>query len=130
MTDIRIKRGMPLSLNVVFSNADGSAFDITGFTLGGTVRDARSNLVAALAPAATTITGAASVMVQDTAGWPEGLLQGDIVVTSADGSVISEAFGIRVERPVTQLAPAPASYDPVGPAGAQPPDASDFEPVA
>lgn len=130
MPDVRIKRGMPLSLNITFANADGTAFDLTGLTLGGTVRDARDNFVASLAPAASTVTGAASVMVQDTAAWPEGMLRADIVVTAADGSdAISEPFAIRVEKPVTQLSPEPAPYDPVGPAGAPQMPSSPFDPV-
>jgi hypothetical protein len=130
VTDVRIKRGMPLSLNVVFANADGSAFDLTTVVLGGTVRDARDNLVQVLQPQASTVAGAASVYVPSTAAWPLGLLRGDIVVTDPDGSAsISEAFGIRVERPVTELSPPGATYDPVGDAGAPPPAPSPFAPV-
>lgn len=130
MTDVRIKRGMPLSLNVVFANADGSAFDLTTVTLGGSVRDARDNLVAVLDPQASSIAGAASVFVPSTAAWPTGLLRGDIVVTDPDGTAsISEAFGIRVERPVTELSPPGASYDPVGPGAPPAPTPSPFVPV-
>ena len=120
---------MPLALNIVFTNADGTAFDLSTVVLSGTVRDAGGALVTSLPVVSASIAGAASVMVPSTTAWPVGLLRGDIVVAAADGTAaISEAFGIRVEAPVTELSPPGASYDPVGPAGA-PPAPIAFEPV-
>lgn len=130
MTSIRIKRGMPLSLSISFENADGTAFDLSAVTLGGSVRDNRGHLVAALSPQITTQAGVASVLVASTASWPEGLLQADITVQAADGTVaISDAVAVKVERPVTELSPAPAMYDPVAPGGSAPPSADPMVPV-
>ncbi|MHB1305287.1 MAG: hypothetical protein ACYCZB_17790 [Acidiphilium sp.] len=111
--DIRIKRGATLSLTATFANADGTAFDLTKVTLSGSVADARGNLIAPLAVVAGATPGMATIAVGSTAAWPEGLLEADIVVTAPAGVAISQSFGIRVERPVTQLAPDPAPYNPV-----------------
>lgn len=113
MTDIRIKRGASLALTVAFANADGTAFDLAGVTLSGSVCDPRGNLVAPLTLTAAPATGVATIAVASTATWPEGLLEADIVVVAAQGTAISQSFGIRVERPVSQLAPDPAAYNPV-----------------
>lgn len=114
MADIKIKRGSTLNLTFAFGNADGTAFSLAGVTLAMTVADPRGNLVAALQPVASATPGVATVAVASTAAWPEGLLEADLLIVSAGGDqAISQSFGIRVQRPVTQLAPDPAAYDPV-----------------
>lgn len=113
MTDIRIKRGSTLTLTASFANADGTAFDLTKVVLSGSVADARGNLVAPLAVVMGATPGVATIAVASTATWPEGLLEADIVVTAPSGVAISQSFGIRVERPVSQLAPEPAAYNPI-----------------
>lgn len=114
MADIRIKRGASLNLTFAFGNADGTAFDLAGVTLAMSVADPRGNRVASLVPVAGATPGVATVSVASTATWPQGLLEADLLIVSAAGSqAISQSFGIRVERPVTQLAPEPASYNPV-----------------
>jgi hypothetical protein len=114
MADIRIKRGATLSLTLLFTNSDGTAFDLTTVTMTASVADPRGNLITPLtiAPVAGS-TGVATITVLSTATWPEGLMQADIVLSNTAGTSITQSFGIRVERPVTQLAPDPAPYNPV-----------------
>lgn len=113
MADIRIKRGTSLSLMLAFANADGSAFDVSTVTLSGTVRDSRETLVAVLTPVPTGVPGQASILVSNTTSWPEGLLRADFFVVAANTQAISQSFGIKVERGVTQLSPEPPAYNPV-----------------
>jgi hypothetical protein len=111
---VRIKRGESLSLTLSFSNADGSAFSLTNVGLLAHVRDAEFNLVATITPAATATAGQASVFVQDTSAWPEGLLRMDVLVQPSGGpQTVSDTFGIFVGRAVTQLQPEQADFDPV-----------------
>ena len=83
-------------------------------TLTAQVRDAEGNLVATLTPAPTATAGQATIYVQDTSPWPEGLLRLDVLVQPAAGpQVVSETIGIRVGRAITQLLPEQPDYDPV-----------------
>lgn len=110
---IRIKRGATLSLTVAFAS-QGEAFPLTGVTLNAQLRDAEFNLVATLEvkPAATA--GQATIYVQDTSAWPEGLLRLDVFAQAPGGpQTISETFGIFIERAVTQTMPEQAPYNPV-----------------
>lgn len=114
MSNIRIKRGASLSLTLGFGNEDGSPFALSGVTLTAQVRDAEFNLVATLTPEPIATAGQASIFVQDTSAWPEGLLRMDVRVLPASGpQTLSETFGIFVERAVTQTTPEQAPYDPV-----------------
>lgn len=113
MADIRIKRGSMLSLTFAFGNADGTAFSLTGVALLMNVADPRGNSIASVVPVPGAAPGTATVTIASTATWPEGLMEADILITAAGGQVISQSFGIRVDRPVTQLAPDPAPYNPV-----------------
>lgn len=113
MADIRIKRGSTLTLTFAFGNADGTAFNLAGVALMMAVADPRGNTLALVVPVIGATPGVAAVTIPSTANWPEGLMEADILITAASGQVISQSFGIRVERPVTQLAPDPAAYNPV-----------------
>jgi hypothetical protein len=114
MSAVRIKRGATLSLTLAFSNADGSAYGLSGVTLLAHVRDAEENLVATVTPLATMTPGLASLYVQDTSAWPEGLLRMDVLVQPAGGpQSLSQTVGIYVDHAITQLLPGPAPFDPV-----------------
>ncbi|OYV89666.1 MAG: hypothetical protein B7Z57_11600 [Acidiphilium sp. 37-60-79] len=113
MADIRVKRGAALTLNFGFGNPDGTPFDIQNVLLTLTVADPRGNLLASTGLQPTGVAGQAAVTIQSTATWPEGLVQADLLITVNGTSIISQSFGIRVERPVVQLAPDPAAYNPV-----------------
>jgi hypothetical protein len=122
MADIRIKRGASLMLNFDFSNADGTPFNLQGVSLTLTIADPRGNMLVnaqldVLAPnwsfVLTGVAGQASASIYNTGVWPEGLAQGDLLISANGQSMISQSFGVRVERPVVQVAPDPAPYNPV-----------------
>jgi hypothetical protein len=113
MPDIRIKRGATLNLTLAFANADGTAFDLAGVTLSAAAADPRGIISVTLTVTPSATAGVATITEVNTATWPEGLMEADIVVVSSAGVAISQSFGIRVERPVTQMAPDPAPYNPI-----------------
>jgi hypothetical protein len=122
MPDIRIKRGSLLGLLFAFGNPDGTPWNAQSASMTFTVADPRGNVLASaelgvLQPnitfALTGVAGQASVSIYSTANWPEGLMQADLLVSVNGMQVISQSFGIRVERPVVQIAPDPAAYNPV-----------------
>ncbi len=114
MSDIRIKRGASLSLNIGFANADGTPTALSGLTLTAMVRDAEETLVATLTPAPTGTPGQATIYVRDTSAWPQGLLRMDVMAVIPGGAQsISETVGIYVDDAITQTLPPPAPFDAV-----------------
>lgn len=122
MGDIRVKRGASLALNFDFGNPDGTPWDAQGASMTLTIADPRGNLLLSaqlnvLTPLCafvlTGTAGQASATIYSTADWPEGLMQGDLLIAANGMSMISQSFGIRVERPVIQVGPDPAAYNPV-----------------
>jgi hypothetical protein len=100
--DVCIKVGDTLLMTWTFQNDDGSAVDLTSVTLASQVRDPLGNLVATLAPVKAATPLNVATVQQPTVGWPVGLLRCDVSVTSSAGTQLSETFGIRVNRAVTQ----------------------------
>lgn len=114
MSVIRIKRGASLSLTVTFATASGSPVSPTGWTLTAQIRDAERTFVEDLPIVQTAVAGQAQIVVQDTSGWPEGLLRFDVLAVAADGTrSISETAGVYVDKAVTETLAGPAPYDPV-----------------
>jgi hypothetical protein len=101
-SQIIIKRGAALSLAMAFTNADGSAIDLTTVTLTAQVRDPQDDLVETLPLVNSSIQGTATCVVADTTQWPLGLLRCDIRVVQDGVPTFSETFGILVVRQVTQ----------------------------
>jgi hypothetical protein len=101
MSEISVKPGDTLLLQMTFQNDDGSGADLTNVTLLSQVRDPVGNLIAVLPITKTSVLNVATVDV-DTTGWPGGLLRCDIRAVSAGFRDMSETFGIRVNRAVTQ----------------------------
>jgi hypothetical protein len=102
MSEIAIKRGDTLLLTFTFFNDDGTAVDLTNVALSGQIRDPQDNLVATLPIVLTSILNIATVQLASTPQWPLGLLRSDIRAISAGLVDMSETFGIRVNRAVTQ----------------------------
>lgn len=102
--EIRIKRGEALLLQLTFLHDDGiTPVDLTTVTLAGQVRDPVGGLVATL-PIVVSATqeGVALVTVADTSQWPLGMVRGDVRATAGGLPQLSDTFGIRVNRAVTQ----------------------------
>lgn len=100
--EIRIKQGASLLLQFTFQDDDGTPLDITNLSLVSQVRDPTGELVATLPIVLTATEGVASATVANTSQWPLGTLRGDIMGMSAGLVALSETFGIRVEKAVTQ----------------------------
>lgn len=113
MRNLSLKRGSAFIIDLVATNADGTAFDLTSVTLSGQIRDPRSNLIDDMNFVLGTVSGTANVTIANTEGWPEDLLQADILITDGTLATHSETFGIEVREPVTASLPAPADYNPV-----------------
>ncbi len=100
--EIRVKQGASLLLQFTFQNDDGTPVDLTNLTLASQVRDPEGVLVATLPIVLTGTEGVATVTVADTSQWAPGTLRGDVAGVTGGLTVISETFGVRVERAVTQ----------------------------
>ena len=102
MGELRIKQGEALLFQMTFLHEDNSAVDLTSVTLAAQVRDPVGNLVATLPIVVTgTTRGVATVTLADTTQWPLGLLRADVRATAGGLPVLSDTFGIRVNRAVT-----------------------------
>jgi hypothetical protein len=102
MPQIEIKQGAALRMQWTFTNNDGSPADLTSVTLSSQVRTVTNDLVTALPIVRTAAQGVATVEVDDTTAWPIGLLRCDIKAVIAGVPVLSDTFGIHVQRSVTQ----------------------------
>jgi len=100
--EISIKQGESLLLTLTFLNDDGSAVDLTSVGLASQVRTPAGDLVATLPVVPSIVLNVATVEVDDTSLWPLGMLRSDISVTIGARVALSETFGIRVNRAVTQ----------------------------
>jgi hypothetical protein len=113
MADINIKRGATLSETLSFTTA-GAPTVLTGMTMQAIVRTAEGALVATLTPVPTSTAGQATIYVQDTSAWPEGLLAVDVMIAAPGGAqTLSQTFSIEVEHAETYTLPPQVSYDPV-----------------
>lgn len=102
MPAITIKQGASLSLDLAFSNADGTPTDLSGASITAQVRDAVDTEVAALTATLGGLPGHASLVATNTSGWPITALRCDVRVVQAGLTSFSETFQIYVERAVTQ----------------------------
>ena len=102
MSEIRIKRGETLRLMFTFTDDHGVPIDLSTVMLAAQVRAPNDDLVAVLPIVVTDVSGVATVQVADTAQWPLGLLRSDIKLLTGGLPVLSDTFGIRVNRAVTQ----------------------------
>lgn len=100
--EIAIKQGESLLLTLTFCNDDGSLPDLTSLTLAAQVRTPIGDLVATLPIAKTIVLNVATVEVDNTSLWPLGMLRSDVSVTIGARVALSETFGIRVNKAVTQ----------------------------
>ncbi len=101
-TEIRLKRGGALRLQMAFQDDQSQPIDLTNVTLTSQVRDAADTLIAALPVVRTAALGIATVEVADTSAWPAGRLRADIRAVIEGVTVLSDTFAIVVGRAVTQ----------------------------
>ena len=99
---IEIKQGEALLMQWLFQNDDGSAADLSNVTLRSHVRTVTGDLVTSLPIVRTATQGIATVTVADTTMFPVGELRCDILAVVNGLNDLSETFGIRVGRAVTQ----------------------------
>jgi hypothetical protein len=100
--NIQIKRGSTLRLQVMCSEEDGSASDLTGVTMTAHLRTPADVLVTALPIIRTDEMGVATIEVADTTNWPLGLLRGDFRVVIDGKPFLSETFGVQVTQGFTR----------------------------
>ena len=102
MTDIRIKRGAALRLQMQFQDDANQPIDLTNITLASHVRTGAGDLIAALPVVRSYLPGIATVEVADTSTWPRGRHRADIRATIDGLAVMSDTFPVVVAGPVTQ----------------------------
>lgn len=104
VADIPIKQGATFRLSGTATQDSGAAFDLTGATLSAKLRDAGDAVVETLTVAlVSAASGTFTVSSAGTAGWPVGLLRGDIKIVLAGGDIsFTDTFTVRVEKPVTR----------------------------
>ncbi len=101
MSTVAIKRGAALRLQLTFQNDDGTPVDLTNVGLYAKVRTAADDLVTTLPIVRASVVGVALVTVLDTTTWPIGLLRSDILAVVDGVPVVSDTFGISVQRSIT-----------------------------
>ena len=101
MSEVRIKRGEALRLMFTITDDNGVPIDLSIVMLAAQVRAPNDDLVATLPILVTDTMGIATVQVADTTRWPLGLLRSDIKLLTGGLPVLSETFGIHVNRAVT-----------------------------
>lgn len=102
MSVIRIKQGDSLLLTMTFVNDDGSGVDLTNVTLSAQVRDVSDNPIAVLTIVKSSVLNVATVQETETGLWPPGILRADLKLVSGGLVVLSDTFGIHVNRAVTR----------------------------
>jgi hypothetical protein len=122
MANFSIKRGQSLALTIAVTNQDGTPTVLTaaGIVMSASFRDAQFNLLATVAPvASTSVAGQASIFIADTSAWPQGLVRMDMLVSGLIGpggvqaNAISPTYGIEVGRPVSEISPEQPQFNPV-----------------
>ncbi len=103
MSQLRIKQGASLVLTLAITDATGAPISLNAATLGFALRTATGTLVGQSAITATGAPGQAIIqaLASDTAGWPVGILRGDISVTGSGITAISDTFMLYVEAAIT-----------------------------
>ena len=91
-------------LTADFSDAQGAPQDLSAATIACQLRDAQSNLVAALTvtPDPTVVGRLVLTFPGDTSAWPTGTLRSDIEITAASSISSTQTFTITVVDRITQ----------------------------
>lgn len=99
---INIKKGDTFSIAVIAKDGSGSPVNLTGHTIAPKIKDNAGNVIATPSVSVTNAAaGEYTLTVNDTSGWPVGVLYGDVTYTDP-GSVITstETFQIIVQEAI------------------------------
>ena len=94
------KVGATVAIGIQIDDDDGNAVDISAATITCTIRDQSNNVVAQ--PTVTLLSGLGQASISaSSAGWPAGLLQGDLKIVIGGAVSYTQTFSMRFVTPKT-----------------------------